>query len=72
MGDKIAAEQLFSQRELAWRYTAMHFENGAKVPFPEPISYPGDGNSTEDAGGQTPQTLDELISPEVRKLLRGA
>lgn len=71
LGDKIAAEQLYEQRKLGWRYTAMHFKGGKDVEFPEPIKYPG--NATVKADKQTqPRTLNDVVPPHVRKLLRGA
>ncbi|MGH3956951.1 MAG: hypothetical protein ACRDTI_23240 [Mycobacterium sp.] len=38
VGDQIAAEQLNEIAELLWRYTAVHFENGSKIPFPQHLS----------------------------------
>jgi hypothetical protein len=74
LGDKIAAEQLYEQRKLGWRYTAIHFKGGKDHPFPEPIPYPGAGKTDEAKNAQSWETatVDELVSPEVRALLQGA
>lgn len=70
VGDHIAAEQLSDIRELLWRYTALHFEGGKNLPFPERVVHPG---AEPAAPGKTWATvsLDEMISPEVRDLLKG-
>ena len=73
LGDKITAELLYDLRKLLWRYTAIHFEGGKEAGFPEPISYPG-AVMTEQAKvakSWATVTVDEMVSPEVRKLLRG-
>jgi hypothetical protein len=74
LGDKIAAEQLYEQRKLDWRYTAIHFEGGANADFPEPIPYPGAAmtDQAKAAKSWATATIDDLVSPEVRALLRGA
>lgn len=68
IGDKIAAENLYEQRKLGWRFTAVHFEGGKDVPVPQPIDYPGAVKTEQAATAQSWEsaTLDELISPEVR------
>lgn len=72
-GDHLAAEQLDVQRRLYWRYGAVHFVDGDKIPFPESIPRPGveapeayDGPTWETA------TLEDLASPEVIAMLKGA
>jgi hypothetical protein len=72
LGDHIAAEQLYEQRKLGWRYTALHFVGGKDEQFPERIPRPGveppevyDGPTWETA------TFEEIVSPEVLELLRG-
>ena len=74
IGDKIAAENLYSLRELVWRYTALHFQGGKNIPFPERISYPGAATSDQEQAAVSWETatVDELVSPEVRALLQGA
>jgi hypothetical protein len=73
LGDKIAAEQLYEQRKLGWRYTAVHFEGGKDIPAPEPIAYPGAVKTEQAATAQSWEsvTLEDLVSPEVRALLQG-
>lgn len=71
IGDKIAAEQLYEQRKLGWRYTAIHFVGGAEADFPEPIEYPGTQKPVPAKSWET-VTLDEMVSPEVRQFLKGA
>lgn len=74
ISDKIAAEQLYEQRKLGWRYTAVHFEGGKDIPVPQPISYPGAVKTEQAATAQSWEsvTIDDLVSPEVRALLQGA
>lgn len=73
LAEKIAAEQLYEERKLGWRYGAVHFQGGKDYPFPEPIDYPGRALPAEAAVSHTWEsaTLDELVSPEVRALLQG-
>lgn len=72
LGDKIAAEQLDVDRRIEWRYTAVHFEGGTDIPFPEPTDYPGRDATDDAAKTWETVTIDELVSPEVRALLEGA
>lgn len=72
IADHLAAELLYELRKLNWRYGAVHFEGGSNIPYPEQITRPGvevpqeyDGPSWEEA------TVDDLVKPEVRALLRG-
>lgn len=67
IGDRIGAEQLYALRELVWRYTALHFKGGKDRPFPEPIPYPGAAKPAKP--GLVLGTVDEMVSPQVRKLL---
>lgn len=73
LSDEIALEMVNKQRELLWRYTAVHFKGGSQIPFPEPLTF-----SDDDAEGNEPTatwetvTADQMISPEVRALLEGA
>jgi len=73
LGDKINAEILFDLRKLLWRYTAVHFEGGREWPFPEQIPYPGSvrSDAAQAAKNWEEVTTEELVSPEVRALLRG-
>ncbi len=73
LGDKITAELLYDVRQLLWRYTALHFEGGKDANFPEPIAYPGAAmtDQAKVAKNWSTVTVDEMVSPEVRKLLRG-
>lgn len=68
--DHIAAEQLSELRELVWRYTAIHFENGAKLPFPERVTHPGE--DANEAAETEPAEITDLIAPEVIAMLKGA
>lgn len=72
LGDKIAAEQLYEERKLNWRYTAIHFEGGRDYAFPEPIEYPGAEKSQQQVVARTWQTVtvEELLTPEVKALLQ--
>lgn len=74
LGDHLAAEQLYEDRKLGWRYAARNFEGGSKIPFPEPIPRPGVVDENDDPNAPTWETatVDDLISPEVRALLKGA
>lgn len=74
LGDKIAAEQLVTLREIEWRYTAIHFKGGADRPYPQPITYPGKvlPDKVAVAKSWETATIDELVSPQVRALLKGA
>lgn len=52
----------------------MHFEGGAELPFPEPIPHPGVELPEEEPQGptwETAESVEDLMSPEVRKMLRG-
>lgn len=69
VGDKIAAETLNDLRDLLWRYVAVHFKDGVDVPRPEPIDYPGRAATTGAQGWET-ATLEDLMTPEVRALLK--
>lgn len=70
VSDHIAAESLHEHRKLGWRYAAIHFENGASVPFPEPITHPGvEVVEAEPEFTWETATIDDLMSPEVRKML---
>jgi hypothetical protein len=73
LGDKIAAEHLYTLQELVWRYTAVHFRDGAEMPFPQRIPYPGAPTraDVEMKRGWETATIDDLVSPEVRALLQG-
>ncbi|MDQ2638107.1 MAG: hypothetical protein M3Y83_14660 [Actinomycetota bacterium] len=72
LSDHLAAEQLYEARKLGWRYTAMHFEGGTNVPFPEPISLLGDGDSeNEPAVTWDNATLDDLMPQHVRDMMKG-
>lgn len=61
-------------RRIYWRYGVIHFEGGAQVPFPEDIDYPGRAKPAGEIEAKAWETvtLDELVPPEVRELLRGA
>lgn len=71
-GDHIAAEHLSDFREYLWRFTVVHFEGGKDIPFPDRVPHPGieDVDTTPAATWETVE-LDDLVSPEVRQLLRG-
>ncbi len=69
-GDHLAAEQLDVQRRLYWRYGAVHFKDGAKEPFPEPISRPGVEPISSSASWEV--ALEDPASPQVVAMLRGA
>lgn len=71
IGDKIAAEQLYEQRQQAWRYTAVNFTDGAKEPIPEPIPYPGAKHTERVEAGDVWEAALANSSPEVRALLQG-
>jgi hypothetical protein len=72
IGDRLAAELLTDVRRWAWKYTARNFEGGRDAPWPDPILYPGSA-----AAAQTPvlrwetATLDDLMTPQVRELMKG-
>lgn len=68
--DHIAAEHLSDFRELLWRYTAVHFEGGKTIPFPQRITHPGDEPVEAGPTWET-VTIDDMVPPEIRKLLRG-
>lgn len=73
IADHLAAESLYEQRKLGWRYTAMHFKHGSEAPFPEPISRPGVGDDEPESSlTWETATLDDLIPQNVRDLLKGA
>lgn len=74
IGDKIAAENLYSLRDLTWHFKARNFQEGGKQPFPQRIPYPGMATTEheEAAASWETVTIDELVSPEVRALLQGA
>lgn len=73
IAEHLAAETLFELRKLGWRYGAVHFVDGDKVPYPERIDRPGiEKPETYDGPTWETATVDELISPEVRALMRGA
>lgn len=67
-GDHLTAELVSDLRELLWRYTAVHFKNGAKAPFPQRITHPGE---PEPDDGPTWETVefDDIVTPEVLALL---
>lgn len=71
----LAAEMLYELRKLGWRYTAIHFERGKLVPFPEPIWRPGvqPPPKTEYTAEDWSQvdSVEDLVPPEVRELLKG-
>lgn len=69
VGDKIAAETLNDLRDLLWRYVAVHFKDGVDAPHPEPIDYPGRGGTT-DAQAWEAATIEDLMTPAVRALLK--
>ncbi|MCC9182565.1 hypothetical protein [Mycolicibacterium mageritense] len=74
LGDQIAAEQLYEQRKLGWRYTALHYEGGSDLPFPERIVLPG--MEDEVSGSDEPTWADvedvsDLMSPKVLALMKG-
>lgn len=71
--EHILAELLFEIRKLNWRYSAVHFENGTNVPYPERITRPGVEEPAQYTGPTwETATAEELIPPEVRELMRGA
>lgn len=70
VGDHIAAEQLSELRELLWRYTAIHFKDGNTIPFPARVPHPGDTPAEAGPTWET-VTLDQMVPPEVRELLKG-
>lgn len=74
LSDRIQADQLYEQRKLGWRYTAVHFEGGFEAPFPEPIVLPGDEVETSDEGPtwDTVTSIDDVMPSNVRDMLRGA
>lgn len=70
-GDELTLEVFNEIRELHWRYTALHFQNGKNLPFPQRITRqlltsppPVPAETWETV------TIDELVSPEVRALLQ--
>lgn len=70
LGDKVAMEQLYELRKIGWRYTAIHFQQGADAPFPEPVDYPGRDTVDQIVKSWETATLDDIISPAMRELLR--
>lgn len=68
IGDDLNLEVLNELREVNWRYTAMHFEGGSKVPFPERVTRSALLGEPEAAEAEV--TLEELIPEHVRALLR--
>jgi hypothetical protein len=69
VGDHLGAELLSELRELLWRYTAVHFEGGRDIPFPVRVTHPG--ITTETPVSWSTVELDDMVSPQVRALLRG-
>lgn len=71
----ILAEVLYEARKLGWRYTAVHFKGGSTVAFPEPIYRPGveppEKTEYTAADWAEVESIEDLIPPEVRELLRG-
>lgn len=74
LGDKIGAEQLGVLRELRWHYRARHFVGGAETPYPTPVDYPGRPRPAPRPAAHSWETatIDDIVSPQVRALLRGA
>lgn len=73
LGDHIAAEQLDVERKLYWRYGAVHFKDGDQLPFPESIPRPGvEPEAVYDGPTWETATLEDLASPEVIAMLKGA
>jgi len=74
LGDKLSVEQLQVLRELRWHYRARNFVGGSDVPFPQPVDYPGRQRTPQEAVAHSWETatVDEIVSPQVRALLRGA
>lgn len=70
VGDHLAAEQLDVQRRLYWRYGAVHFKDGDKLPFPESISRPG--VEPIDSATTWEEALEDPASPQVVAMLKGA
>lgn len=70
----LQAEMLYEFRKLNWRYAAINFKNGSKLPFPEPIARPGvePPVKTEFTASdwESVTDIEELIPPEIRELLR--
>ncbi|MCB1287424.1 MAG: hypothetical protein KDB47_06955 [Mycobacterium sp.] len=66
----IAAEQLSDMRELLWRYTAVHFKNGGDMPFPSRVPHPGETPAEPGPTWET-ATIEQMVPPEIRALLRG-
>lgn len=71
ISDHIAVESLYELRKLGWRYTALHFQGGAREPFPERIPRPG-VTPPEQYDGPTwaTATVEDMVSPEVLALLQ--
>jgi hypothetical protein len=77
ISEDLDAAILFELQKLGWRYTALHFERGTDVPFPEPVLRPGFEleEPEQEPGPATWADVDditELIPEHVRELLRGA
>ncbi|OBB00940.1 hypothetical protein A5668_25195, partial [Mycolicibacterium fortuitum] len=70
VADHLAAEQLDVQRKLYWRYGAVHFKDGDKIPFPETIPRPG--VEPIDSAATWEEALEDPASPQVVALLKGA
>lgn len=70
VADHMSAELLSDVRELLWRYTCIHFEGGKDLPFPQRIPHPGVQAPAPVLTWDDIDSIEDLISPEVRELLK--
>ena len=70
IADHLAAEQLDVDRKLYWRYGAVHFKDGDKIPFPESIARPG--VEPIDSAATWEEALEDPAPPQVVAMLKGA